>query len=268
MGGGIFLVIYVDVLFVVNFFITYLLLLITSLLSKSQSKQFRLIISASLGGLYSLVIICDKLNFLITALGKIAVSIVIVLIAFSFKRFSVFIKKFLIFIFSNMLFFGIISAIYIYIKPKGMAVKNGSVYFNISAPLLLFSAFLAYIITFLIIKICNRTLSKNEIYNLTVIKDDNIYHFFALCDSGNKLKEPFSDYPVVIVDKSKLSIDCDRIIPCQTVSGAGILKAFKPDKIILSNGKHKSEISKVYVALSDIDSKDYSAVIPNDLTNI
>ena len=262
------MVIYVDVLFVVNFFITYLLLLVTSLISKTDAKQLRLIISSSLGGLYSLVIICDKLDFLITAFGKTAVSIIIVLVAFSFNRFSVFIKRMLIFIFSNMLFFGIISAIYIYLKPKGMAVKNGSVYFNISAPLLLFSAFLAYIITLVIIKICNRTLSKNEIYNLTVIKDNNTYHFFALCDSGNKLKEPFSNYPVVIVDKSKLSIECDRVIPCQTVSGGGILKAFKPDKIILSNGKHKAEISKVYIALSDVDSKDYSAVIPNDLTNI
>ncbi len=262
------MVIYVDVLFVVNFFITYLLLLVTSLISKTEASQFRLLFSSAVGGLYSLVIICDKLNFLVSTLGKLGVSILIIFIAFSFRRFSVFIKKFLIFIFTNMLFFGIISAVYIYLKPQGMAIKNGSVYFNISAKLLLLCAFLAYIITFTIIKICNRTLSKNEIFNLTVIKDDVSYHFFALCDSGNKLKEPFSDYPVIIVDKSKMSIKCDRVIPCQTVSGEGILKAFKPDKIILSNGKNKAEISKVYIALSDIDSKSYSAVIPNDLTDL
>ena len=260
------MVIYVDVLFVVNFFITYLLLLATSLISKTETKQIRLILSSALGGLYSLVIICDKLNFLISTFGKITVSIIIVLVAFSFKRFGLYVKNLLIFTFSNMLFFGIISAIYIYLKPQGMAVKNGSVYFNISAPLLLSCAFLAYVITYAIIKICNRTLSKNEIYNLTVIKGDNTYHFFALCDSGNKLKEPFSDYPVIVVDKAKISIECDRVIPCQTVSGEGILKAFKPDKIILSNGKNKTEISKVYVALSNINSKSYSAVIPNDLT--
>lgn len=268
MGGGIFLVIYVDVLFVVNFFITYLLLLVTSLISKTEAAQLRLLFASTVGGLYSLVIICDKLNFLMSLFGKFGVSILLVFIAFSFRRFSIFIKNFLIFLFANMLFFGIISVVYIYLKPQGMAIKNGSVYFNISAKLLLFCAFLAYIITFIIIKICNRTLSKNEIYNLTVIKDNVSYHFFALCDSGNKLKEPFSDYPVIIVDKSKMSIECERVIPCQTVSGEGILKAFKPDKIILSNGKRKTEINKVYIALCDIDSKSYSAVIPNDLTDL
>ena len=53
------MVIYVDVLFVVNFFITYLLLFATSFLAKSEMKQYRAIIASLAGGLYSLVIICD-----------------------------------------------------------------------------------------------------------------------------------------------------------------------------------------------------------------
>lgn len=93
------MVIYVDVLFVVNFFITYLLLFATSFLAKSEMKQYRAIIASLAGGLYSLVIICDKLNFLISTLGKIAVSILIVFIAFGFKRFTVFLKKLFCFLF-------------------------------------------------------------------------------------------------------------------------------------------------------------------------
>ena len=83
------MVIYVDVLFVVNFFITYLLLFATSFLAKSEMKQYRAIIASLAGGLYSLVIICDKLNFLISTLGKIAVSILIVFIAFGFKQLKI-----------------------------------------------------------------------------------------------------------------------------------------------------------------------------------
>ena len=90
----------------------------------------------------------------------------------------------------------------------------------------------------------------------------------SLPDSGNKLKEPFSDYPVIIVDKSKIPEKCERLIPCQTVSGEGMLKAFKPDKVIISSSKNKIELTKVYVAFSEVKSKSFSAILSNELINI
>ena len=262
------MVIYVDVLFVVNFFITYLLLFATSFLAKSEMKQYRAIIASLAGGLYSLVIICDKLNFLISTLGKIAVSILIVFIAFGFKRFTVFLKNFFVFYFSNLIFLGVIYAVYMYFSPNGVTVKNSSVYFNITATQLVLSAFGAYIVTFIIIKITNRTLAKGEIYSLSIFTDDKEYKLFPFADSGNKLKEPFSDYPVIIVDKSKIPEKCERLIPCQTVSGEGMLKAFKPDKVIISSSKNKIELTKVYVAFSEVKSKSFSAILSNELINI
>ena len=250
------MVIYVDVLFVVNFFITYLLLFATSFLAKSEMKQYRAIIASLAGGLYSLVIICDKLNFLISTLGKIAVSILI------------FLKNFFVFYFSNLIFLGVIYAVYMYFSPNGVTVKNSSVYFNITATQLVLSAFGAYIVTFIIIKITNRTLAKGEIYSLSIFTDDKEYKLFAFADSGNKLKEPFSDYPVIIVDKSKIPEKCERLIPCQTVSGEGMLKAFKPDKVIISSSKNKIELTKVYVAFSEVKSKSFSAILSNELINI
>ena len=246
------MVIYVDVLFVVNFFITYLLLISTSFFAKSEIKQYRAVIASVLGGLYSLVIIFDKLNFLLSAIGKIFASLLIVFVAFGFIRVWTYLKNFIIFFFS----------------PKGMTVKNSNVYFDISATQLLVSAFCAYLVTYIIIKITNRTLAKGEIYSLSIFVDNNEYKFYAFADSGNKLREPFSDYPVIIVDKSKMPEKCERLIPCQTVSGQGMLKAFKPDKIIISNGKNKIEITKVYIALSDVNSKKFSAVLSNELINI
>lgn len=262
------MVIYVDVLFVVNFFITYLLLISTSFFAKSEIKQYRAVFASVLGGLYSLVIIFDKLNFLLSAIGKIFASLLIVFVAFGFIRVWTYFKNFIIFYFSNVLFLGVISAICMFFSPKGMTVKNSNVYFDISATQLLVSAFCAYLVTYIIIKITNRTLAKGEIYSLSIFVDNNEYKFYAFADSGNKLREPFSDYPVIIVDKSKMPEKCERLIPCQTVSGQVMLKAFKPDKIIISNGKNKIEITKVYVALSDVNSKKFSAVLSNELINI
>ena len=81
-----------------------------------------------------------------------------------------------------------ISAICMFFSPKGMTVKNSNVYFDISATQLLVSAFCAYLVTYIIIKITNRTLAKGEIYSLSIFVDNNEYKFYAFADSGNKLR--------------------------------------------------------------------------------
>ncbi|MGN0521087.1 MAG: sigma-E processing peptidase SpoIIGA [Eubacterium sp.] len=262
------MIIYVDVLFVINFFITFLLLLFTGKMIKREVKIYRLLIGAALGGLYSLVILFDELNFLVSFFGKIAAALVIVFAAFGFKRLYLYIKAAAIFFFSNMLFLGIMLALWFAFKPQGITVKNNVVYFDISAKLLLISAALAYIISVAVVKIYNHTVAKKEIYSLTVFKNNRQIHMFAFLDSGNKLREPFSDYPVIIADKSKLDFDEERIIPYNTVGGEGVLKAFKPDKIILSSGKKKYETERVYIALSTVDSKDFSAILNPEILNI
>ncbi len=255
------MVIYVDVLFVINFFITYLLLLFTSALLKQKAGMARMLLASLEGGLYSLVILAESLSVFTTLVGKLAVSLLIVFTAFGFKRLLVFAKATALFYFSNMLFLGIISALMLAFKTNAIAVENGVAYFDISARILIISAAIAYIISIAVIKLYNHTTGKNEIYSLTIIKQEKEIHLFAFADSGNRLTEPFSDYPVIVADKSKVSFDTERVIPFNTVAGEGVLQAFKPDKVIISNGKRSFETEKVYVAMSNIDSKDFSAIL-------
>lgn len=260
--------IYVDVLFVLNFFITYLLLLLTKALTKSTPKTYRLLIAGVIGGLYSLVILAPKLNFLITFFGKISVSAVMILIAFGFKRLTVYLKSLCLFYFSNMLFLGIIMAMWLAFKPNSFVINNDAVYFDIPAKALLVSALVAYIISICVIKIYNYTISKKEIYTLRIFKGESEYNLFAFLDTGNKLREPFSNFPVIIVDSSKIDFECERVIPFDTVGGEGMLKAFKPDKIVISNGKSSFECTDVYIAVSKVDSKDFSAILNPQIMTI
>lgn len=262
------MIVYVDVLFVVNFFITYLLLLFTKLFVKDNPKIIRMLAGAFVGGAYSLVILADELNFLVTAIGKIAVSALIVFIAFGFKRASHFAKKLGIFYFSNMLLLGVILAIWLIFKPDGIAIHNDVVYFDIPAQTLLISALAAYLISLAAVKIYNRTIGKNEIYSLTIIKNNEEVHLYAFADTGNKLKEPFSDYPVIVIDESKISFETERIIPFNSVGGEGMLRAFRPDKVIISNGRGTYETDRVYIAVSSVESKDFSAILNPEIINI
>lgn len=262
------MVIYVDVLFVVNFFITYLLLLLTKLIGKESPKTIRLLIGAFIGGAYSLVILLDELHFLLTALGKILVSIIIVLSVFGFKRITVILKNLGIFYVSNMLLLGVVLAVWLIFKPDGIAIHNDVIYFDIPARILLFSALAAYVIALIVVRIYNRILGKNEIYSLTIFKGDEQIHMYAFSDTGNKLREPFSNYPVIVVDSNRISFDAQRVIPFNSVGGEGALKAFKPDKVVISSGRKSFETDRVYIAASTVESKDFSAILNPEIINI
>ena len=98
--GVIFIVVYVDILLIVNFFVNLLLLQITCLVSKRSPKLYRIIISSCIGSLYSLIIFVDNLNAVLCELSKLIASAVMVLAAFGFRRVLVFVKQLLIFYFS------------------------------------------------------------------------------------------------------------------------------------------------------------------------
>ena len=260
--------VYVDVLFVMNFFITYLLLTVTKLLTKATVKTYRMLLGAVAGAVYSLVIFAPDLSFLLTLFGRILISVLIILITFGFKRLVPYLKSLACFYFSNMLFLGVILALWMTFKPNGIVVNNDAVYFDIPATALLTLALISYLISVAVVKIYNYTLAKKEIYTLTVVKGGKEYRMFAFLDSGNRLTEPFSNYPVIIVDEGKISFEAERIIPYNTVGGEGMLKAFKPDKVIISQGKKSFESDRVYVACSNVDSKDFSAILNPILLNL
>lgn len=263
-------VIYIDVLFVVNFFITFLLVLITSKLCKRDEKLWKSVLASFIGALYSLVILFDDLNFLISSLGKLLAACLIILIAFKFRNLKNYIKEVAIFFFANLLFLGIIIGMWFIFKPKGVVINNGAVYFNASAKTLLITALLAYVISVAAIRIYNNKIGKKELYCVTVFKDKREFKFFAFADSGNNLKEPFSDFSVIVADKSLFeNIECPRIIPFSSIGGEGVLYAFKPDNVKISSSFGECEISDVYIALSDkVKKGEYRGIINPKILNI
>lgn len=256
-------VIYVDVLFIVNFFITFLLLLVTEKLSKREEKLFRKVMASFAGGAYSLVILFDELAFAVSLIGKLAAACIIVLIAFKLRGLKCFIKEVLIFFFANFIFVGIVIGLWMIFKPEGVVINNSTVYFDVSARVLLISAFLAYLITAVFIRIYNNKLAKNELYQLIVYYAGNEIRLFAFADSGNNLKEPFSDYPVIVADESLFKdAVCNRVIPIKTVGGEGMLYAFKPDKVKIKTSAGECEVERVYIALSsDVKKGEYQGII-------
>lgn len=264
-------VIYVDVLFVVNFFITFLLLLITRRLAKEETKMVRLVAASFVGGAYSLVILFDNLAFAVSLIGKFAAACVIVLCAFKIRSFKSYAKNVSVFFFTNFVFVGIMVGLWMIFKPAGIVINNSTVYFDISAKVLVFSALAAYIVSAVVIRIYNSRIAKKELYELTVFYGDNKQKLFAFSDSGNNLREPFSDYPVIVADEKLFNgVTCNRVIPITTVGGESMLYAFKPDKVVVSTAWGTAQLERVYIALSpNVRKGEYQGIInPNAIDEV
>lgn len=73
-------------------------------------------------------------------------------------------------------------------KPPGVVINNSTVYFDVSAEVLLASAAFAYAATAIIIRIYNNRISKKEIYDISVEKDGREYRFLLLQTAAIILK--------------------------------------------------------------------------------
>ena len=263
-------VIYVDVLFIVNFFITFFLLLVTAKLSKRSEKTWRLVIASFVGGIYSLIILINDLNFAVSFFSKLAAAGIMIFIAFKFKSKAAYVKEVILFFFVNFLFVGIIVGTWLIFKPSGIVINNSTVYFNVSAKILLITALIAYLLSALIIRIYNNKTASKELYSVTVFKNENEIRFFAFADSGNNLKEPFSNSPVIVAEKKLFNhIECHRLIPYSTIGGEGVLSAFKPDKVEISSAFGSVEVEEVYIAISDnVKKGEYQGILNPKILNI
>ena len=219
------------------------------------------------------MIIFVKLSGAVSLCLKATAAAVIVLIAFKFYRLKSFLFTYLIFLFSSFVFLGIIIGLYLLFKSKLIAVNNSTVYFDIKARELLVCALFAYAVSSLVVRLYNRRVAKGELFMLEVFYGGKSISAFALSDTGNKLREPFSSGSVIIL-KSEVAGDLFkdapfRLVPASTVNSSSYLKAYKPDKTVLKNSNGEEVLENVYIALSDnIKSENYSAIINPEVLSV
>lgn len=261
-------VIYIDVLICVNLIINYFLILATSKFLYLKLKRARLILGEVLGAIYSLYILLPDYPIFVSLITRLFMAATIMGTVFGFKNFKVLLKSMVYFFVVSFLFSGIMFGMWYVFRPKGMAINNGVVYFNISPLLLIASSMIAYTV----IEVTNRILEKKENKNLicsvTIKMGEREVGFTAKIDTCNFLREPFSNLPVIVVcdevikqilpenfefllkgnalqnfeSKSDFKI---RFVPFQTVAGEGLLPAFKPDAVKIKGSFEK----EAYVAV-------------------
>ncbi len=268
-------VVYADVLIILNTYVNFALLRLASLISSANASRIRLLISALTGGVYSLIILVDGIPDAVSVLLKIAVSVLMTLIAFGYNNFHMYAKRVLSFIFVSFLFAGSMFALWIFVRPDTMLYNNATVYFQFDTMTLLIATTVCYAILRFICLIIDRKAPKGYIYDLTVYIDDKTVSCKALLDSGNTLKDYFTSLSIVTVDSTKFSFipnDIEKIpphlkpryVPVNTVSGDSVMLTVKPERVRIKGINCDFETKDLLIGLSysKIKNGDFDAVLP------
>ncbi len=266
--------VYIDVLFVINMFINYFILLITSILAKTTHNRTRFLLASSIGGLYCVFAFTLSLTFLHNAILKILITLVISLIAFKFISIVHYIRCTVLLVVCGLSFGGLLYGVYFLFKPSTMYLNN-SVYFHIS-PLLLITCITASYLLLIVFSYFFKpqSASENSNYIVTISLHGKSISTEGFIDTGNSLVDIFTDTPVILCsyktietllnseekyffsgdfkyNKINTLLKGVRVIPLTTVSGSKLLPAFKPDFVSLEKSKRKQYIEKTLVAVFD-----------------
>lgn len=274
------MVIYADILILVNFLVDFFLLEAARLILRRSVKTGRMLLGAAVGGIGSLYIFLPVESRVFDLIFRIIVSAVGTLTAFGFGGFKRFIKANLVLLAVSCGYGGIMTFLWRIFSPKGMAVINSVVYFNISPLVLIGVTVGAYIIWTIIFGHFSRTAKCSEDCSVTLFADGHTADFKAILDTGNSISDNFGKSEIIVADRSvavSLFGNCDteenvrlrpryRIVPCRTVSGSDLLEGFRCDKAkIKSNGKTVT-LQKPILAVSKTPlSDDFEGIINPDI---
>lgn len=229
--------IYLDLIMIINFFFDFILLLSVSILLRRNMSIKRIIFGAFLGGL-SILLLFIPMTSLILFLFKIVISIVMVLISFGYQNIKYTVKN-LIYLYTASIILGgflyFLNVEFSY-KQQGLVFFHNGLSINVIF-LGLFSPIIIYIYIRQGMWLKNNysNYHKVEIY----FKDKTI-KYNAFLDTGNKLHDPVTGKPVILIDTDPGNYPF-FFIPYKGIDGEGLLKCIKVEKVVI-DGKIKEKI--------------------------
>jgi stage II sporulation protein GA (sporulation sigma-E factor processing peptidase) len=279
--------VYADILLVINLFVNYALLMCSSMIMKRNSRPLRILLGASVGALYGLVIFLPALPKAAELILRLIATALIVFAAFGYKNLRYFLRSFFTFFAVSLGFGGIMLVLWVTVAPVGMVYNNGAVYFDINLVVLAVSTVVSFAVISLISHFTARTAPKESVALVSVGRGNNIVRATALIDTGNSLCEAFSGYPVALgeygtlekilpsavreyLDGKEITPSADfRVVMHKTVSGTGVLPVFRPDFIEVRTATRTVRTDKAYIAVtkSNLSRGEYALLLNPEILN-
>lgn len=194
--------VYIDIIFLENLIINYIILYATSIIAKVKIKQYRVLLGSMIGAIYSVIYYIVNLEWFVLAGVKIVLSIVIIYISFNSKDFKKLIKHTIFFYLISFIFAGASLAVIYMVNSNNISIQNGEIMGEYTLKTIL----IGIIISFFVMMYAFRFLKKKEnIYcNVKIKLNNKKIETNAMIDTGNFLKEPITNIPVIVVEDTLL----------------------------------------------------------------
>lgn len=293
------MVIYMDMLFLENFILDFIILYVTGLISKNKIKFLKLIFGSALGAIYVVMYYFIKINVYSNIIIKLLLSIIMIYISFVPTNFKEMLKLTVFFYLTSFVFGGAALSVIYMLNSRRITIKNGILIGNYTIRTIFIGVVIACIVTIIAFKFVKAKFSKNDLFCNIIIKINNKQiKTKAMLDTGNFLKDPITNIPVVVVEytvlydmvpkeildniEDILGGDLEKIpenikneymsklkvIPFSSLGKQnGMLLGLKADGLIVDNEEEVKNIDKVIIGIYNkkLSKKgDYSALLGFD----
>lgn len=223
------MLIYVDLLFILNLWIDFLLLITTNLILKYNTSYKRVLFSSIIGAFSTFFVVIN--NKVLLLILKIIIAIIMQVIVNSYKGFKTLIENVFYFYLVSIILAG---TLYL-LKLDKINMKENYLILLLATPIILY--------------INNKEIKKlnnyyKEIYIVTIIYKNKKYLFNAFLDTGNVLYDQYKKRPISLIYTNKIKFNYDEgiLVPIETANKKSLLKCIKVDKLIVEDKEYKNAI--------------------------
>lgn len=228
--GDIIMKVYVDLILFINFGFDFLLLLSVSIILRRKVMIYRLLLGAFFGSITTLTLFLN-ITSLELFIIKVVISFFMVFISFGFRSFKYTLK--------NIIFLYITSIVLgggLYLLNIEFSYNNRGIIFYHNGMSLNF--IILVILSPIIIYIYTRESKslRNNYSNYHRVEfsiQDRVYNYTGFLDTGNKLRDPYKNRPVILVNNSFFKNEdfLKIMVPASTIIGTKLIECIKIDNL-------------------------------------
>ncbi|MDR1641831.1 MAG: sigma-E processing peptidase SpoIIGA [Clostridiales bacterium] len=279
--------VYADIIFLINLAMDFLILVVAGKIARAKAKVWRLAAAAALMSvMYCAIVFVPDLHMLYHAASSVAMIAAGVWLAFLPARLADFFKLVLLSYATAIFLGGIGTALNYFTQFSNLAGFIADISFNSFSLYFLIGSAVAFYALFkaAISWVDKRALRRQLCLSVKIFYGDRDVTFTALVDTGNSLRDPLSQAPVIVAefnsiksflpDSMKLifyenqEFNLDsllagaqesgfsgrlRMIPYESVGRKnGLLIGFRPDRVEIQNGKELKSLEEVVIGIYNL----------------
>lgn len=254
--------IYLDIVFLENTLMNYIILYATGFIQKRKMKNFKLIISSILGAGYAVISYLKIIPIYSTLFMKILLSIIMIYVAFNNQNIKQICKNLLLFYLTSFVIGGCALALLYLVSPQNVSFENGVLVGTYPMKMTLIAGAVGFLIIQYSFSMNKRQMKlKDLLCDLEIMVNKQKVKMKGYIDSGNTLKDPISQKPVIIVENAVMEKIIDtknliggdenlkiRLIPFKSIGKQnGMLVGIKPNYVQIKQGENIVKTSNVIV---------------------